>query len=315
VIGKDLNKAKSLLEAGKLVAIPTETVYGLAANALDSEAVLGIFKAKNRPQFDPLIVHVSPRLLDLYRFELPKGAQKLIESFWPGPLTVLIPRPNFIPEIVTSGLPLVGLRMPRHPLTLELLEMLDFPIAAPSANPFMYVSPTTAKHVENQLGKQVDYILDGGPADIGLESTIVSFENPLQPCIVRLGGLEVSELEAIVGPMKMEISNNSNPKAPGQLDKHYATKVRLRLSNTFNETFIMNQGAGTAIIGMQIPSSVKAEYRFELSASGDLHEAARNLFSYLREADEKGVAEIVAVAVPDKGIGKAINDRLRRAAG
>ncbi|WP_405512000.1 L-threonylcarbamoyladenylate synthase [Spirosoma sp. KNUC1025] len=188
-IGTDRQIAKQLLEAGNVVSIPTETVYGLAANALNPDAVLTIFRVKNRPTFDPLIVHTdSLEKLDRFVSTIPESARDLASTYWPGPLTLLLPKKAIIPDLVTAGLPTVGIRIPNHPLTLALLNSLDFPLAAPSANPFGYISPTTAQHVADQLGLQVPYILDGGPATIGIESTIVGFDGN-KPTVFRLGVL------------------------------------------------------------------------------------------------------------------------------
>lgn len=186
-IGQDLDKALQLLESGELVAIPTETVYGLAANALNSRAVAKIFEAKNRPSFDPLIVHVaSLQHAKKYTTGFPLQAEALARRFWPGPLTLLLPKTSDVPDIVTAGLDRVGLRCPAHPLTISLLAHASFPLAAPSANPFGYISPTTSQHVQDQLGNSVSYIIDGGPSRVGIESTIVGWEDN-EPIIYRLG--------------------------------------------------------------------------------------------------------------------------------
>ena len=229
-IGKDINKAKELLEAGKLVAIPTETVYGLAANALNAEAVTGIFTAKNRPFFDPLIVHVaSLDQANRYIKSIPAPLRQLAESYWPGPLTLLVERGESIPDLVTSGLSTVGIRCPSHPLTRELLELTNFPLAAPSANPFGYVSPTTPAHVADQLGDRIPYILDGGPCTVGIESTIVGIEQG-KCAVYRMGGLDVEAIEEVVGKIELKTSS-SNPKAPGQLQSHYAPRKKVITGN------------------------------------------------------------------------------------
>lgn len=204
-VGKDINKAKELLSAGEVIAIPTETVYGLAGNALDTTAVLKIFKVKERPEFDPLIVHVSSISEGKkYCETIPDEALMLAQKFWPGPLTILLKKKNIIPDLVTSGLDTVGLRSPNHPLTRQLLESLDYPLAAPSANPFGYVSPTTAQHVQDQLGQKIKYILDGGPSFVGIEATIEGFENNV-PVVYRMGGLSIESLEAELGRVKVQL--------------------------------------------------------------------------------------------------------------
>jgi len=310
MIGTDVSVAKQLLEARKLVAIPTETVYGLAANALDPEAVLSIYKAKNRPSFDPLIVHIGDtEWLSKLITHLPQSAKDLIKAFWPGPLTLILPKSELVPDIVTSGLPSVGIRMPRHPLTLGLLKQLDFPVAAPSANPFSYVSPTTAQHVADQLGDKLEYILDGGPCIVGLESTIVSFEVPDHPKILRFGGVDQAAIEKVIGPVKISISNNSNPSAPGQLDKHYATGKPTHLVNKPYELLQFNQDAVFTI------GYGEGLFDYNLSPTENLDEMAQQLFTALRTADSADQKEVAISKVPNTGIGKAINDRMTRAAG
>src|SRR6478752_7357737 len=230
-IGTDILKAKALLEKGELVAIPTETVYGLAGNALNTSAVAKIFTAKDRPQFDPLIVHV-PDLEHAKNYveEIPDQAIALTRKFWPGPLTLLLQRKPIIPDLVTSGLPTVGIRCPDHVLTRELLKSLSFPLSAPSANPFGYISPTRPEHVNEQLGNKISYILDGGVCTVGIESTIVGFEND-HAVILRMGGLSVEAIESVVGKVSVQIHSSSNPKAPGQLKNHYAPAKKLVLGN------------------------------------------------------------------------------------
>ena len=194
-IGKDISKAKELLERGELVAIPTETVYGLAGNALNVAAIAKIFATKNRPHFDPLIVHVSHfNSINSFASAIPEKAKQLAQEFLPGPLTLLLKRKKIIPDLVTSGLETVGIRCPNHELTLNLLKELSYPLAAPSANPFGYISPTKASHVNDQLGDKIKYILDGGDCEVGIESTIVGFEND-KAIIYRLGGLSIEKIE------------------------------------------------------------------------------------------------------------------------
>lgn len=310
MIGKDVSTAVDLLKQGKLVAIPTETVYGLAANAFDEQAVLNIFKAKNRPSFDPLIVHISKvTWVEKLTTQFPEKARQLADRFWPGPLTLILPKSSKIPDVVTSGLPFVGIRMPRHPLAMETLNRLDFPLAAPSANPFSYVSPTTAQHVEDQLGERIPYILDGGPCTVGLESTIISFENPNHPKILRYGGLNPDHIESLIGPVEVAVSNNSNPSAPGQLDKHYATRKPIDLVESNSELAIYTKEE-YYVIGYGDDAD---NFSFNLSPTSNLEEMASQLFVALREAD-KAVQQKIAVAkVENDGLGKAINDRLQRA--
>lgn len=313
VIGKDLARAKELLLQGELVAIPTETVYGLAGNALDAQAVVKIFTVKNRPQFDPLIVHVANRAQAEKLVEsIPLAAKELMTRYWPGPLTFLLPKKPLIPDLVTAGLATVGIRCPDHPLTHALLSSLDFPLAAPSANPFGYVSPTTPGHVNAQLGNQVKYILDGGPCRVGLESTIIGFEN--EPTIYRLGGLGVEEIEKVIGPVKIDLNTSSNPKAPGQLKSHYAPRKKLVVTNLKPISSSYTTQRVGVLAFKEYAVGVKHDQQIVLSPAGNLEEAAKNLFSALRSLDTLEIDLILAEPVPEYGLGKAINDRLRRAA-
>lgn len=310
-IGTDIAKAKEILERGGLVAIPTETVYGLAGNALNPLAVARIFEAKNRPAFDPLIVHIS-KFKELYKYTSDSVAElsDIANKFWPGPLTVLLPKSPLIPDIVTSGSHRVAIRVPGHPLTLELLSLLDFPVAAPSANPFGYVSPTTAGHVYDQLNGKVDYILDGGPSRVGVESTIIGFDGG-DMVIYRKGGLEIEELEAVFpGNIRINDFSDSNPSAPGMLKKHYSPgkKVLLLTDEVNLEEYDAHK---TGFLRYSSPVS-GFSYQFILSESGDLKEAAARLFEGLRYLDKQPINTIFIEFVPERGLGLAINDRLRR---
>jgi len=315
-IGKDIEKAKLLLQKGKLVAIPTETVYGLAGNALDAKAVALIFETKNRPSFDPLILHTSSieRVEDFVE-SFPEKLKMLAENFWPGPLTLLLPRKPIVPDLVTSGLDRLAVRVPKHPLALALLESLDFPLAAPSANPFGYISPTTPTHVAAQLGEKIPYILDGGACEVGLESTIVGLEEN-EIVIYRLGGLEISAIGKLVGPVKIKDYSSSNPSAPGQLDSHYAPRKPFVLGDL--KALVKKyeeQKTDFAILSFsEFFPEVKPTNQIALSPNSNLHEAAKNLFSAMRKLDEGNSAVILAELLPEEGLGRAINDRLRRAA-
>ena len=302
-----------MLTEGKLVGIPTETVYGLAGNALNMSAVTEIFHAKNRPTFDPLIVHTysKEKATELVT-EMPDYAQKLATAFWPGPLTLLLPGNEKINKLITSGSDLVGIRVPNHPLTLELLKQIKFPLAAPSANPFGYISPTSAQHVVNQLGGEVAYILDGGSCTVGLESTIVG-PGKKHPAIYRKGGISQEDIEAIIGPVEVMPYSSSNPKAPGMLDRHYSPRTPILLGN-IPELLKKYITKNTAVL------SFTKDYRQGhpndkiLSPSADTREAAVNFFSSLRELDNLGVDIILAELVPNEALGASINDRLKRAA-
>lgn len=311
-IGTDIQKAKTVLTQGGLVAIPTETVYGLAANAINVTSVAKIFEVKGRPTFDPLIVHVPDlESVKSYSGEINEHAEILAKHFWPGPLTLLLKKKQIIPDLVTAGLSTVGLRCPDHPLTRNLLTRLTFPLAAPSANPFGYVSPTRPAHVEEQLGDKIDYILDGGPCKVGVESTIVGFPNG-RPTVLRLGGIAVEQIEAIIGKVDVRTHSTSNPQAPGQLESHYAPRQRVVLGNIED---LMKIFAGVRYAVMSFEKRYDIPFSFVLSESGSLNEAAANLFQALRTLEKMPVEIILAERVPDHGLGRAINDRLKRAAG
>ncbi len=313
-IGKDIALAKVFLQNNQLVGIPTETVYGLAANALNPIAVAKIFEAKERPTFDPLIVHTHA-LNEVTKFvtNIHPVLLKLAQTFWPGPLTLLLPKKEIVPNLVTSGLDKVGVRVPQHVLTLQLLKELDFPLAAPSANPFGYISPTTAQHVQKQLGKNIAYILDGGTCGVGLESTIVGEEND-EIIIYRLGGLSIDDIKSVVGKVTVQLNQSSNPKAPGQLKSHYAPKKPIFIGN-LNElqSKYSDKKLGAIIFGNDIKLKQVDEVK-NLSSTKNLQEAAVNLFSFLRDLDDSDVDVIITDLLPQQGLGLAINDRLRRAA-
>lgn len=310
-IGTNLQVAHDYLMQGRLVAIPTETVYGLAALALNPEAVARIFEAKNRPTFDPLIVHLGDASwLERYAGEVPEAAQQLAEQFWPGPLTLVLPKKPIVLDLVTSGLPTAGFRVPNHPLTLTLLQKLNQPVAAPSANPFGYVSPTTAQHVADQLGDRIGYILDGGPCQVGVESTIVGFPED-KPVVYRLGGIAVEDIEAVIGSVEVQI-RSSNPAAPGMLDKHYSPGKTVQIGKVAE----MAKGQSNfATLSFQTDyTDLKPVMQFILSPSGDLAKAAARLFQALRDFDQSGAELLLVEEFPNVGLGRAINDRLSRAA-
>lgn len=314
-IGKQVDRAVALLTAGELVAIPTETVYGLAANALNPSAVFNIFKVKERPSFDPLIVHIPKvDVLDLYAHSVPLRAYDLAMAFWPGPLTLILPRKSVIPDLVCSGLDTVGLRQPSHLLTLELLNQLEFPLAAPSANPFGYISPTTAQHVYDQLHDKLPYILDGGPCSVGVESTIVGFEGE-DIFIYRLGGLTLEEIRKVAPQCRLKLNTSSNPVAPGMLKSHYAPQHPFYIGDISQ---LLKQFSGKRLGVLSFKSNFSdaqfVEVNEVLSKEGSLDEAAVRLFSAMRVLDASSVEVIIGEWVPDEGMGRAINDRLQRAA-
>ena len=310
----DLSRAIQILRNGGLVAIPTETVYGLAANALNPQAVAKIFAAKERPFFDPLIVHLAetawwPRVVA----DFPPVARALADRFWPGPLTMILPKHAGVPDLVTSGLPTVGVRVPDHPLTHELLRQVDLPLAAPSANPFGRLSPTTADHVRRQLGERVDLILDGGSCRVGVESTILQCQGDVVT-LLRPGGIPLEDIEAVIGPVQEPApSSAERPAAPGMLDSHYAPRTPLRIVAAIPK---VPQNSKTGLLAMSVQNLDPAGFTQieSLSETGNLVEAAAGFFQALHRLDQAGLDVILAVAFPDQGLGRALNDRLRRAA-
>lgn len=316
-IGTDIQEAAHWLQQGELVAIPTETVYGLAANALDVKAVRKIFAAKNRPFFNPLIVHVAGiSQVEQYVSDFPPLARRLAEAFWPGPLTLVLPRKELIPDLVTASHPTVAIRVPGHLMTVSLLKILDFPVAAPSANPFGYISPTTASHVKEQLDGALPYILDGGPCEVGVESTILSFEGD-RVRILRYGGVSVEDIEAIAGEVIHPDSESLKGQviAPGMLKSHYAPKKRLcfgDVNRMIRSGRFDLERTGVLSFSRKV-EHIPDDHQIVLSLSGDLDQAAQRLFDALHVLDQMDLDVILAEEFPQKAIGMAINDRLRRA--
>ncbi|WP_027077204.1 L-threonylcarbamoyladenylate synthase [Maribacter antarcticus] len=313
VITTDINYCQQLLKENKLVAIPTETVYGLAANAFNEKAVKQIFEMKGRPLFNPLILHIHDiAQLQQLAIAIPDKAMQLAKAFWPGALTLILAKNDFVPNSITGGKQTVGVRMPNHPVTIELLQGLDFPLAAPSANPFTRVSPTSAEHVAYYFGNRIPAILDGGPCKVGLESTIVGFDGE-HPVVYRKGGISIEDIEAVVGKVTLVTENETTPQAPGMLLKHYSPNTQLVVSNTILDTIREHQHLKLGVL------SFKNEFTHEnvtvktLSKQGDLEEAAKNLFAALYELDELNLDLIIAEKFPNTGLGASINDRLRRA--
>ncbi len=305
-----IDRAAALLRAGAVVAFPTETVYGLGAHAFDANAVARIFEIKSRPTFDPLIVHVeSQTMLETVVASVPKSARRLMERFWPGPLTLVMKKTARVPEIVTSGLETVAVRMPAHPVARALLKRAGIPLAAPSANPFGYLSPTLAEHVERMLDERVDLIVDGGATNYGVESTILLLEP--QPTLLRHGAIPVEEIEGVIGAVSRELSDETKPLAPGRLPSHYAPSKPIRIVTNAND-IAPSERSGAGLLAFRYPVEGYAAVR-TLSPRGDLREAASRLFESLHELDREDVARIDVESVPDEGIGVAIMDRLRRA--
>ena len=308
-------EAARCLKAGGLVAFPTETVYGLGADAAQGPAVARIYEAKGRPAFNPLIAHVADVTAaeGIARFDA--TALKLARAFWPGPLTLVLPKTAQCPvaELATAGLDTVAIRVPAHPVAREILRAFGGAVVAPSANMSGHVSPTTAAHVASDLSGRVDLILDGGPVNVGVESSIVGcFEAPV---LLRPGGLPREEIERVLGRALHRMptdatSDDAQPLAPGMLASHYAPRTPVRLDASHVET----DEACLAFGPSKVNGADAAKAAMNLSASGDLSEAAANLFGYLRALDAKGARAIAVMPVPHHGLGEAINDRLRRAA-
>lgn len=310
--------AAELLKSGRLVAFPTETVYGLGADATNPRAVARIFEAKQRPEFDPLIVHVADvQELSLIVTHLPPMAQRLANELWPGPLTMVLPKTDLIPDLVTSGLPGVGVRIPSHPVALELLRLAGCPVAAPSANPFGRISPTTAQHVLDGLNGRIDMVVDGGPCSVGVESTVISFmDGP--PIVLRPGGCPLETIEQLIGPVlraepNSALDDQAQP-APGMLSRHYAPRIPVQILKWGTEAQPVN-GCRTGLLtyGSQ-PFSGRFERIEVLSSDDDMQTCAAKFFAALRSLDSEALDVIIAHAFPASGLGIALNDRLRRAA-
>jgi L-threonylcarbamoyladenylate synthase len=313
-----LARAARLLRTGGIVAFPTETVYGLGAAVFDEAALARVFEAKNRPRFDPLIVHVSEyESLSQLAADIPESARILMERFWPGPLTLVLPKRERVPDLATAGRPTVAVRMPRHPMALALIRAARTPIAAPSANRFGSVSPTTAQHVRDSLGARADAILDGGPCAVGVESTIVSLIGS-DATLLRPGGIATEDIEACIGPLQSGATGaapGAAMAAPGMLPRHYATRTPLRLVSADQAFLPSADGLRTGLLAFRKPPRIAAYAAVEiLSEHGDSNEAAARLFGAMRRLDAAGLDRILAEPAPDIGLGRAINDRLRRAA-
>jgi L-threonylcarbamoyladenylate synthase len=322
-ITTDVDQAAHAIRSGKLVAFATETVYGLGADALNETAVARVFEAKQRPEFDPLIVHVAGRdWLERLVVDIPDLANELANEFWPGPLTLIFSKRDIVPDLVTSGIPTVAIRMPSHPQAIELLKKSDRPIAAPSANPFGGISPTTSQHVLDGLGSRIDMILDGGPCAVGVESTVVSVLEET-PAILRHGGITQEQIEAVIGEVKTFDTSSPNTSAlsPGQLPSHYSPTTRLIMADDFDWTTI---AASQQISALVFDDAAKASLIKNaptecfstisvLSPSGDLTEATAQFFAELRRLDASTATLIVASNFPNRSLGRALNDRLRRA--
>ena len=314
-----LRRAGECIARGGLVAFPTETVYGLGADAFDARAVARIFEAKARPSFDPLIVHVA-KIEDMDRVaRAPTAkARALMEALWPGPLTLVMPKLEAVPDIVTSGLRTVAVRMPAHPVARAIIVYSRTAVAAPSANPFGFLSPTLAEHVARGLGDKVDIIVDGGPCSVGLESTVLDMTvDP--PRVLRPGGMPTEAIEAVIGPIDLRRAPAAAAASPGLLESHYAPRTPLFLVEAGAIASARPEGKA-AILSLsaelsEMPGADAGRFALArcLSPSGDLVEAAAGLFAALHELDAGGFDQIWAERAPDRGLGPAINDRLDRA--
>lgn len=313
-ISANVEVAKLFLQADELVAIPTETVYGLAANAFSEPAVKKIFTLKKRPSYNPLIVHISSiSYLDKIACNIPSLAFQLANAFWPGPLTLLLEKKNIIPDCITAGNKKVAIRIPNHPLTLKLLSQLPFPVAAPSANPFMSVSPTKAEHVKKYFNGKLEFILDGGDCEEGIESTIIGFENA-KAVLYREGSCSISDIEKITGKLLLAKSNSKIPETPGMLKKHYAPTTPLIVSSNYKKELEKHPHKKVGVLTFSVAKIKVLNIVYSsLSENDSLKEAAANLYAKLIDLDAMNLDLIIAMYVPNKGIGSAINDRLKRA--
>jgi L-threonylcarbamoyladenylate synthase len=314
IISTDISKAVELLNNEELVAIPTETVYGLAGNIFSEKAVKAIFETKERPFFNPLIVHIpNINYLDTIVETIPEKAKLLAEAFWPGPITLVLKKKSIIPDLITSGKDTVAVRIPNHPTTLELLNQLEFPLAAPSANPFNRISPTKAEHVESYFKDKIKMVLDGGACKSGIESTIIGFENG-EPIIYRLGSTPIEAIEAVVGTIEVKNKKEAAPDAPGMLERHYAPKTKTILTSHLKEAVEANKNLRIGLLTYNdILNDDAIYFKIVLSEGKNLEEAASKLYDALHQLDQQDLDLIIAERLPDYGLGKSINDRLTRA--
>jgi len=309
---KAINTAGSLIRKGKIIAFPTETVYGLGADAFNPRAVARIFAIKERPRFDPLIVHISDlSQIDAIAEDIPDKARTLIDRFWPGPLTIILPKKPTVPDIVTSGLPNVAIRMPAHAIALELIRAAQTPLAAPSANKFGGISPTCAAHVREQFHNKIEMTLDGGSCTVGVESTIIGFADSF-PVLLRPGGTPLEDIQRAIGDVVFPSKYSMTKASPGRQPRHYAPATPLTLRTASQQFPGLRKGL-LSFTRPEIPLPGEYAAIEILSPKGDLAEAASRLFAAMRRLDSLGLDVIVATSFPDWGIGLAINDRLTRA--
>lgn len=314
LISSSISDAASLLNQNEIVAIPTETVYGLAGNAFSTIALKKIFEIKQRPFYNPLIVHIkSVDDLKLIAVEIPKKAQLLADAFWPGPLTLVLKKQANIPDLVTAGKDTVAVRVPNHPVTLALLKQLTFPLAAPSANPFGSISPTKAMHVANYFSASSLTVLEGGECRNGIESTIIGFKNE-SAILYRLGSVTIEEIEAVIGPLIINTHLEEAPTAPGMLSRHYAPKTKTILTENIIETLSLFKSKRIGLLTFQDRYEHQDIVTQEvLSINGNLAEAATRLYDALHKLDQLQLDIIIAKKFPKHNLGRSINDRLERA--
>lgn len=313
-ISTDISKAKKILENDELVAIPTETVYGLAGNIYSEKAITKIFQTKKRPLFNPLIVHIdSISKLAAIADEVPEKAKKLADAFWPGSLTLVLNKKSSIPDIISAGKDTVAVRIPNHELTLRLLKSIDFPLAAPSANPFGSISPTSAKHVADYFPNDLAMVLDGGNCQNGIESTIIGFENG-KPVLYRLGSISVEEIVAVIGKIQVKNKKENTPDAPGMLSRHYAPNTKTILVSDVEKELLKHPNLKIGVLLFQNSiNKVTIQSKEILSEKGDLKEATTNLYAAMHRLDKQNLDLIIAEKFPENDLGKSINDRLERA--
>jgi L-threonylcarbamoyladenylate synthase len=314
MISKDISLAVKHLNQNGIIGFPTETVYGLAGNAFDTEAIHKIFEVKKRPTFNPLIVHIKG-IEDLKQVasEIPPIAYELANAFWPGPLTLILKKQPYIPDLVTANQDTVAVRVPNHPVALELLHQLDFPLVAPSANPFTSISPTSAEHVENYFGNQINMVLEGGECSAGIESTIIGFENN-RVVVYRLGALALEEIEKISESVTLLNKKDKKPITPGMLLKHYAPKTDFILTRNVQEEldWYSDKKIGLLLYNSFMPD-FERKNQIVLSEESDLKIAASKLYHAMNKLDKMNLDLIIAERLPEYGLGISINDRLERA--
>jgi L-threonylcarbamoyladenylate synthase len=314
MITDNIKEAIEVLNKNELVAIPTETVYGLAANAYNDEAIKKIFELKKRPLYNPLIVHIkSADYLEEVAQNIPQNALVLAQKFWPGPLTLLLDKKPHISHLLTAGKETVAVRVPNHPFILAVLEKIDYPLAAPSANPFGSISPTCAEHVFNYFGDSLQVILNGGECERGIESTIIGFEDN-KPILYRHGSLSIEDIEQVVGDLTVKTKDDINPNAPGMLSRHYSPLTETHLTDSIDELIKQFEGKKIGLLLFKNQFLTSEHHVQEiLSKNGDLVEASRNLYAALHRLDKANMDVIIAEKLPNYGMGKTLNDRLQRA--